>query len=123
MSDHTSLVVWQRAQRIVVDITDSLSPNISRRMPGLRAQLLRAAASISANIGEGASRRTSREYAQFVTIAIASASETENHLTLAIALRAVHGNPETLVSEIRRIRAMLFKLRAYLERISAQSIS
>ena len=116
MSDHTNLVVWHRAHRLVVAIAHSLRPDTSRRMPGLRAQLLRSVSSISANIAEGASRESRREYARFVTIALSSASETENHLMLAIDLGCVRGDSTALLLETRRIRAMLFKLRAYLQR-------
>lgn len=121
MSDHTNLAGWKRSHVLVLDIARSLSAETPRRMPGLRAQLLRSAASIASNIAEGASRRSKREYAQFLTIAIGSASETENHLTLAVALHCIRGEPQELLREVRRIRAMLFKLRAYMEKSDPRS--
>ena len=115
MSDHTQLRVWRRSQQLTVDVAKSLSPMISRRMPGLRAQLLRALASVGANIAEGSARATSAQYAHFLSIAIASATEAESHLSLAMALEVVLGDTQALVIELKSIRAMIFKLRQYIE--------
>ena len=54
-----------------------------RVAPGLRAQLLRAASSVSANIAEGAGKRSEAEFARYLDIALGSARELENHLLLA----------------------------------------
>lgn len=111
MSNHTQLRVWQQAQELVVDLADAILPSASRRMPGLRNQLLRAAASISAAIAEGASQSTPANYARYLSMAIGSASETESHLTLAIKLGVVRANGAELLATTIRIRKMLFRLR------------
>ena len=77
--------------------------------------MLRALASVGANIAEGSARPTSAQYAHFLSIAIASATEAESHLSLAIALEVVLGDSQALVVELKSIRAMLFKLRRYIE--------
>ena len=115
MPDHTKLRVWHKSMDVTVRMANSLSPIISRRMPGLRSQLLRATSSIAANISEGASQATAAQYARFLGIAIGSASETESHLVLAIRLNVVLGNTQTLVKEIQTIRKMLFRLRQRVE--------
>jgi len=111
MPDHNKLRVWQQSQDVVVRIADALSPMISKRMPGLRNQLLRSAASIAATIAEGASQPTAAQYARYLGIAMGSASETESHLMLAIRLDVVRGDGEALVREVRSIRKMLYRLR------------
>ena len=115
MPDHSKLRVWRKSLDVTVCIADALSPAISKRMPGLRNQLLRSAASIAANIAEGASQTTQTQYARYLGIAIGSASETESHLVLAIRLDVVRGNTEQLVGDVQSIRKMLFRLRQRVE--------
>ncbi|MBP6772831.1 MAG: four helix bundle protein [Gemmatimonadaceae bacterium] len=116
MPDHTKIRAWQRAQTLTVSIADSLSPAISRRMPGLRRQILKASASIAANIAEGAAQKSPAQYSRYLDIAIGSASETESHLDLAVRLDVVAGDGDALLREIQIIRRMTFRLR---ERVDA----
>lgn len=50
---------------------------------GLTSQLRKAASSVPANIAEGCGCNGNREFAQFLGIALRSASEAEYHLLLA----------------------------------------
>ena len=54
---------------------------------GMTGQLLRAAASIPANLAEGYQRSTRKDFAQFVSIARGSLAETETFLLLATRTR------------------------------------
>jgi four helix bundle protein len=56
-----------------------------RRLGALRAQLDRASVSIVLNIAEGAGRRTTRDKANFFTIARGSAAECAAILDLLLA--------------------------------------
>ena len=68
--------------------------------------------SISATICEGAGRETRVDFARFLSIAIASASETEHHLTVAGDLGlADSATLERLIDRVIEIRKMLFGLR------------
>jgi len=83
------LKVWQKAHSLVIEIyklTDEF-PNAERFR--LTDQLCRAAASVPANIVEGQSRQTTKEYVQFLYNARGSLEETRYHLLLAKDLELV----------------------------------
>ena len=73
--------------------------------------------SISANIAEGAGRATRPDFARFLSMAIASSSEAEHHLTVASDLGFLEGAiAERLIDRVVEARRMLFGLqRALLE--------
>ena len=65
-------------------VTDPLRLPLSGENFGLASQVRRAALSIPANIAEGAGRSSDRDFAKFLQIAIASATELEYHLEFAV---------------------------------------
>ena len=77
------LKAWQEAHTLVL-----LIYKITKKFPneerfGMISQLRRAAASISANIAEGAGRTTKRDKSRFYVIARGSLTEVDNFLELA----------------------------------------
>jgi four helix bundle protein len=119
MSDHSRLKVWQRAHRFAVDIHGVAASVDPRQAPGLRAQLLRAAGSIAANIAEGAGQEHVAQFARFLSIAIASSHEVENHMVLAVDLGMMSEEGARLLREVSEIRRMLYGLRKSLRRRQA----
>jgi len=112
MQDHTKLLVWQRARALVVNTHEAASTFPSGTVPGLRAQLMRATMSISANIAEGAAKSSRRDFARYLEIAAGSASEAEHHMTIAGDLGVI-GSPVAgrLIDRIIEVRRMLYGLR------------
>lgn len=80
---HRDLKVWQ----ISLDLTETLYRLTSdwprHEQYGLISQVRRAAVSVPANIAEGAGRRTSGEFMQFVGVARGSLAELETLLIVA----------------------------------------
>ena len=108
MQNYRRLAVWRKAHAIALNI-HRLTENIpKRRCAGLVSQLQRAALSIPANIAEGASRATDKDFAKFLQIALASTTEVEYHLEFA-ADAAIISHSEFLLrqQEIVEVRRML----------------
>ena len=83
IASHRDLLVWRKAMELAAEIYRQ-----STKMPKveefrLTSQLLRAAASIPANIAEGPARGTRKDYANVISIARGSLAETETFLVLA----------------------------------------
>jgi four helix bundle protein len=73
---------------------------------GLTAQLRRAALSIPTNIVEGYARKSKKELAQFINIALGSLAETEYLFSFSNRLGYVKDNCESiemLIEEVGRI--------------------
>lgn len=105
------LEVFKLAHHLVLSIYE-----ITRSFPreeafGLVAQLRRAAASIPANLAEGAGRLNRREYRQFVGIAKGSTAEVMYHLLLAKDLGHVQSEEyQKLRDNYTRVGQMLTRL-------------
>lgn len=81
--NHKQLDVWKQA----VDFAELIYV-ITERFPrtesfGLVSQIRRAAVSISANLAEGAARKSKREFLQFTYIARGSSSELDTLLEIS----------------------------------------
>jgi four helix bundle protein len=115
MSDYRHLEVWRLAHATRLGVYRATEAYPPEEKFGLVTQTRRAAASISANIAEGAGRSTRPEYSRFLSYAMGSTNETEDHLLLAKDLNYLAAAEwETLAANLVRIRSMLVGLRRYL---------
>ncbi len=113
MQNYRRLSVWRKAHAIALNVralTDRIPRDGNR---GLIDQLRRASLSVPANIAEGTSRGTDRDFVKFLQIALASTTETEYHLQYAvdggiIPRREVDSRRAELI-EIRRMLTALIK--------------
>jgi four helix bundle protein len=108
MRSYKTLIVWQRAHKLVLEVyktTDSFP--VSERY-GLTSQIRRAAVSIPANIAEGCSRGTDLDTAHFFQIGLGSAAELSYELLLARDLGFMSDDSyQSMVSEVEEISRML----------------
>jgi four helix bundle protein len=84
ISSYRDLDVWRKGMDFAADVY-----RLTKLMPKteeyrLTSQILRAAASVPANIAEGHMRGSRKEYAQFISIARGSLAEAETLLMLAV---------------------------------------
>lgn len=89
ITSHRDLVVWQKSMDLAVLIYDLTKHFPKEEQYRLMSQLTRAAASVPANIAEGYSRSTAKDYAHFLAIAKGSLMETETFLMLVIRLNYI----------------------------------
>lgn len=82
MADFRNLVVWQNANKLSVATAEAVESIRGNAGTILCRQLLRSTFSIQANIAEGSSKRSDREFARYVRIALGSSTESANHLIL-----------------------------------------
>src|SRR4051812_10156653 len=83
MADFRNLRVWRKALKLSVataEAVEKVSGGASASI--LRKQLLRATFSIQANIAEGSSKRSDKEFARYLRIALGSSTESANHVIL-----------------------------------------
>ena len=87
MRPHEKLDVWKKAIDFVLSIYEATQSLAKDEKFGLTAQLRRTAVSIPANIAEGAARKSTKEFMNFLSIAQGSPSEVETELLIAHRLR------------------------------------
>ena len=112
---HRDLIVWQKSMDLA-----SEAYRLAQLLPKaeeyrLTSQLLRAAASIPANIAEGHARGTRKDYAHFISIAYGSLAETETFLELMVNVDLLKGADVALArSQCVEVGRMLNALRTRL---------
>ena len=83
VESYRDLGVWQRAMTLTEEVYKLSEAFPPREQYGMTAQLRRAAVSVVANVAEGHSRGTRKDYAHFISMAKGSLAEVETYLILA----------------------------------------
>src|SRR6185503_19263121 len=93
-TNHRELVVWQEAIKLAVMVYKETARFPREELYGLTAQVRKSAASVPANIAEGAARNSTRELVQFLGYASGSRAETDSHLEVASRLGFLDSSSE-----------------------------
>jgi len=83
MRDYSKIEAWKLADDLTVAIYERTQSFPREEMYGLTSQLRRASYSVPANIVEGSSRESKKDYLHFLYIARGSLSETQYFIHLA----------------------------------------
>ena len=115
MTDFKKLKVWQKAHVMAMDVHRVAGQIRPAKHASLRSQMIRAAMSVPANIVEGCSQQSPREFSRYLRIALNSTTELEYHLVTARDLEAIRASDSlTLISQVTEVRKMLYGLLRYL---------
>ena len=84
--DFKKLDVFHLADGLVIDVYRASRRFSADERYGLQSQLRRATVSVPSNIVEGSTRQSNKDYAQFLRIALGSASEARYLVSVAARL-------------------------------------
>ena len=111
MRDYTKIDAWRLADDLTVAIYEHSRNFPQEEIYSLTNQLRRAAYSVPANIAEGASRASQRDYLHFLYIARGSLSESQYFLHLSRRLGYLSkGAADSLTEQSRAAFACLHGL-------------
>ncbi|GAB4148204.1 MAG: four helix bundle protein [Bacteroidia bacterium] len=115
------LVAWQKARILNKELYSITADPVFSRDVELVRQMRRASISIASNIAEGFERKSSREMAQFLSIAKGSAGELRSQLYLAFDLNYLtEENREKLYVQVEDVSRLIAGLLNYLNNNNKQ---
>lgn len=119
LKTHKDLEVWKRSMDLV-DMVYLMTRSFPKEeIYGLTSQIRRAAVSIPSNIAEGAARRSSKEFIQFLHVALGSVSEVETQAIIAQRLNYAD-DTSSIDEQIEIVRKLILGLVRYLKRKDAK---
>ncbi len=115
MNYFKELKVWQKAIDLVTETYLKSKDFPKEEINGITSQIRRSAISIPSNIAEGCGRKTSKDFSNFLGIALGSAFEFETQLIICKNLEFISENDfMNLESEVNHIQNMIIKLQSTL---------
>lgn len=108
MSSYRDLTVWQRSIGFVEKIYKITTHYPESEKFGLVSQMRRAAISIPSNIAEGATRKSKKDFSNFLRIAKGSLAELETQIILSHKLGFIRTDEFNIISvELEEISKMI----------------
>ena len=109
IKSHKDLEVWKISMDFVTDLYKLTKQFPPSELYGLTSQIKRAAVSIPSNIAEGAARKNTKEFIQFLHIALGSLAEIETQLEISSRLGYIK-QPYSLEQKSISIRRLIIGL-------------
>lgn len=121
MRDYTKIEAWKLADDLTVAVYQATHSFPREEIYGITSQLRRAACSVPANIVEGSSRESQKDYLHFLYIARGSLSETQYFIHLSRRLGYLPGaNAEQMIGQTKQTFACLHGLIKAVEKESGK---
>src|SRR4029077_6626494 len=103
MRDYTKIEAWRMADDLTVAVYERTRSFPKEEMYGLTSQLRRASYSVPANIVEGSSRGSKKDYLHFLYIAPGSLSEAQYFVHLARRLGYLSSDQANILHEQTKV--------------------
>ena len=114
---YQQLDVWKKSIDLIVKCYSETQKFPSNEIYGLTSQIRRAAISIAANIAEGQSRWSTKDFLRHLSISHGSLSELETHFIIAQRLEYIDESIlEELLSQTAEIGRMINGLKSSLSK-------
>jgi len=111
MRDYTKIEAWKLADDLTVAVYQATQSFPREEIYGITSQIRRAACSVPANIVEGSSRESKKDYLHFLYISRGSLSETQYFVHLSRRLGYLSdSDAERLIGQTRQTFACLHGL-------------
>lgn len=109
MKNFRDLKVWEKAHGLTLKVYRLTKDFPVQEQYGITSQMRRTAVSIPTNIAEGCGRGSDNDFARFMEIAFASASELEYLLLLSKDLELIEPpSHEQTTKEVEEVKRMLY---------------
>jgi four helix bundle protein len=118
--DHRKLRVFHETHALVTTIYQQTQSLPREEWYGLRQQMRRAAVSVPTNIVEGSARRGSKEYCNFLNVALGSACELAYLVRLSGELGFMAGPTTALIDQSDAVVRQLKRLVAEANRFNPE---
>lgn len=119
MRNYRELHVWKKGIEIVKGVYELIKQLPKEEKYGVISQASRAAVSISANIAEGSSRDSDKDYARFLQIALGSAFELQTYITIVKEMNWVEVHETDILEKL--IEQEIKMLYAFLKKLTEES--
>ena len=106
---YRDLNVWQNAMNLVEDVYKITANFPKEEKYGLISQIRRCSVSIPSNISEGFTRKSTKEYIQFIYISLGSLGELDTQMEIAVRLKFMESQKE-FNEKLLLIRKQLYGL-------------
>ena len=110
-----NLKIWQEGIEFVDQVYDLCQSLPKEERFNLVSQMQRSAISIPSNIAEGSAKKSKREFAHFLGIALGSSYEIETQLVICKRREYNVSKSEQLILHIQEIQKMIYGLRSTLK--------
>jgi len=120
MQDFKNIIAWQRAHELALMVYRHTQSFPGEERFAMQSQMRRAASSIPANIAEGSSRKSDKDFLRFLEIAAGSLKELQYFVILATDLHYL--NAETRSDLESAIGHAFAPLSGLMKRLDAPSL-